>query len=635
MKLDFTAFSGMIPRTDSESLDPSQAQYALNCDFHRKVLSPINAMSYVEALPDSLRQTIYPYNGAWLSWTTDVDVVQGPIPSDSYQRIYYTGDGVPKVRGIESTVEYEWPLGLPVPTAVPTLAVVTKSATSWTRTWGYYYEEPDGTQVDAGVPVEGTDITVSSAGKTYVLTTIPAKVAATASAVFVLWFDAYNGAGELLGRLYPKHSANYLNSDLQIDGATVVGTQTNATSATLELAYDTSAASDYTKERAYVYTFVTAWGEEGPPSGLSRTVAVDPTQDVVISGLDAASPAGYNVTELRIYRTVTGDDGTLYQFVTDLAIGTTDYTDSMTDADTGEAIVSTTWIAPPIDLAGLVAMPGGFLAAFTGKTVCFSEPLQPHAWPEGYQQVVDHDIVGLGVTGNTLIVLTTGPRYAMAGSEPSAMTVSRIALPHACVAKRSIAEYGSTVIDASSVGVVATDGGNTDIATRKFFTDDEWSALGPSTMQIRVHDNQLYVFSSTASAVFDFNDSQSLLTYTSETCDGMYVDPDTDDLYFIQSGAIWKWGGSTTPKTLTWKSKLFRFARPATFAVGKVAADTYNGTQLKIYVNSVLHSTITVTSEAAFRLPKIEPHRLWEIEVVSVDTISRIVLAGSMAEVGT
>lgn len=82
--------------------------------------------------PDAVQESarsIYWYNregnlgeGYWLEWTGDVDAVKGPIADDEHKRLYWTGDGPPKM-GTLSLIQSgssQYPgasrmLGLPVP----------------------------------------------------------------------------------------------------------------------------------------------------------------------------------------------------------------------------------------------------------------------------------------------------------------------------------------------------------------------------------------------------------------------------------------------------------------------------------------------------------------------------------------
>jgi hypothetical protein len=96
-------FKGMRPRITATKLKVGEAQNAENCVLGSGDIEPIidksdSATLNIEA------GTIYRYKDdsgdLWFEWIATVDVAQGPIKNDSYNRVYYTGalsgDGKPK-----------------------------------------------------------------------------------------------------------------------------------------------------------------------------------------------------------------------------------------------------------------------------------------------------------------------------------------------------------------------------------------------------------------------------------------------------------------------------------------------------------------------------------------------------------
>lgn len=76
----------------------------------------------------------------WLSWPTDVDAAPGFIGTDTQERTYFTGDGVPKwtdatlALGSPPYPQTSRPLGVPAPLNAPTLSIeVAGSGSSITR----------------------------------------------------------------------------------------------------------------------------------------------------------------------------------------------------------------------------------------------------------------------------------------------------------------------------------------------------------------------------------------------------------------------------------------------------------------------------------------------------------------------
>ena len=152
---------------------------------------------------------------------------------------------------------------------------------------------------------------------------------------------------------------------------------------------NSDAELDY--ETSYVYTFVSAYGEEGPPSPASTVITTDDNMTVALSALETStSISNTNLSKKRIYRSNTGSNSTQFQFVAELVLSATTYTDVSKNNELAEVLPSATWIGPPDDSAlysdgpmkGLLALGNGTFAGFTGNRICFSEAYQPHAWLE-------------------------------------------------------------------------------------------------------------------------------------------------------------------------------------------------------------------------------------------------------------
>jgi hypothetical protein len=153
-KLTWTKFSGIRPRVDDRLLPDGNAQVADNAFFERGGLYSMKGTALVTTLAKVGVQSIYRFGQAlnsstthWFHWTADVNVVKGSIAGDTDERTYWTGDGVPKytfgtiaVPGANLPLASR-PLGVPAPTAPPTLAefVIAPSTTTGQETRSYIY----------------------------------------------------------------------------------------------------------------------------------------------------------------------------------------------------------------------------------------------------------------------------------------------------------------------------------------------------------------------------------------------------------------------------------------------------------------------------------------------------------------
>lgn len=111
--LTLQGFKGEVPQVDPLVLPPTCAQVARNIKTDGGNLTPMRGTEVLNTFgADAV--SFYLMGSTWLSWTTQVDVAKAPVASG---RIYYTGDGAPKVRN-GATI---YNLALPAPTGGPTL----------------------------------------------------------------------------------------------------------------------------------------------------------------------------------------------------------------------------------------------------------------------------------------------------------------------------------------------------------------------------------------------------------------------------------------------------------------------------------------------------------------------------------
>lgn len=401
----------------------------------------------------------------------------------------------------------------------------------------------------------------------------------------------------------------------------------------------------------YIHTWVDDWGQESPPSEPSPEYFIMPGQNVTVAAL---TPAPATAEHRRIYRVVTGTETEAWRFVLeqDVAAGAwAAILDDVKDEDAGEEMVDME--NPPDDLDGLVSLPGGFLAGFRGKEICFTDPWLPYSWPSGYRLTVDSDVVGLAVSGNDLYVLTEAFPYVVTGSHPDVMAMTKMPFPQPCMSRRSIVSSMGWVFYVSPDGLCGIQpGSGAKVMTDAYYSRREWQLLNPASSLMASHDTALHYFSSDSvgadvSLLIDFPDGKAAITTNDEHALAIFSDVETDKLYYLKdsdairgngsAASIYEWQGGTTYKTFVWRSKRFQDNVPVSPSAVRVTSDGYPMTFRFCTAEApgsfaTVDVSMSLASQTARRMPKVRPERVFEIEVEHNQPIDDITVAGSMEE---
>lgn len=358
--------------------------------------------------------------------------------------------------------------------------------------------------------------------------------------------------------------------------------------------------------RAYVATWVTAYGEESAPSPATlATNKVDATWAITVPARAAADDGGVgddrNITLVRIYRTVTDTAGVATFFlVVEQSAATLSYNDTKTDAQitSNNQLQSTGWTPPPSDLEGWVLLPSGALAAWRENEVWFSEPYRFHAWPATYVQTTEYDIVGLGVVGQTLVVCTKGYPITFSGASPANMSPSKMANYEPCTSRRSVVSAPEGVYYASPNGLVLVAGGVAQNITSKVMAKSDWNTLTDYSKIIAARfGTSYYAYSIASRPVFQEDAFEpDLIQLAAEETQGILLDPTTSDgsvirltsptpleslftdpwsgeVLFVREGKVY-WldvaYGVEEYKPYLWRSKKFELPKAANLGALKV-----------------------------------------------------------------
>jgi hypothetical protein len=117
-------FSGIAPGISPRLVADQFGQVAQNIDFESGRLVATSENSDMHTLQNGARRSIYYYNDTtWLEWSEDgISAVEGPIPGDTLNRLYFTGDDYPRLGSQATLPNNTWRLGVPAPSGTPTVA---------------------------------------------------------------------------------------------------------------------------------------------------------------------------------------------------------------------------------------------------------------------------------------------------------------------------------------------------------------------------------------------------------------------------------------------------------------------------------------------------------------------------------
>lgn len=415
---------------------------------------------------------------------------------------------------------------------------------------------------------------------------------------------------------------------------------------------------------SYVYTFVNDLGEESAPSNPSATV-VRPDGVSVTVTTPVALPSGvsseYGVATKRIYRATSGNTGTEFLFVAEVALSTADYVDVLTDAELGDALETDDWDLPPTDLEDIQALPNGVMAGFSKNRLCLSAQNRPHAWPVGNRLLTDTDIVGIGAIDTTVVIGTQSFLYWATGNDPAAYSMAKSEVPYACVSKRSFAYLtGIGVVFAGPDGLMATAGvGQVRNLTDGVFTRDQWQALNPTSIRGVAHNDIYWMHWEAGSQrgcyAIDMKPTGFGVVQMAFHATAAHVDPIEDKMYLVLDAndepddpslpvranppavdgeTIFEFEGDPANRmTYRYRSKLWQLEHPAWFSVAQVDAEDFDNLLVRVYGDGVQVDEFAITDATEFTLTETDAYRQVEFELLGTSPCQVVQVAEGVDEI--
>jgi len=553
-------FGGMLPRLGEEALPATMASYAKNCRLLSGELQALKRPVPVESfeLWEEIITRVYRVqieDGGFYAAFEDstVDFLKAPLVNDGWNRHYWTSENdVPRYATedmlladyLANDVPTGWRLGVPAPESELTVVVA----------------DPD-----APVPV---------------------------GAVFFARFDmaitldmTLSAPNNMGGTVTPLEivlrSSLLFGSEAGMEGGM-----------DLHAPVTVETTPDLLEEtRVYVYTFVSAYGEESAPSPPTIVTGSSlENYEWTLTGFETVEPppaAERNIVEIRIYRTITGTLGAVQYYLVNavsgeiefLPLGTTTYVDTKTNEEVSmnPVLESQNWNPPPEKLVGVVSHPNGFLLAFSGRDLYMSVPYRPHAWPVEWVMSMRWKIVGLGIVGQSVVVLTEGAPQVAAGVRPEAMSLVKSDTPDPCRCRRGVVSTHIGVYYPGIDGLMLVGpGGQVVNLTKKLLTRREWNQqYQPNALHAVKHDTQYVAYyNATQGFAIDFEEqNQAFMPLDGDDWEHSSFQEDaiSGRVWMMKDQVLHVWnpdGGVPVP--YLWRSKEFVAPNPTNWGAYKI-----------------------------------------------------------------
>lgn len=404
----------------------------------------------------------------------------------------------------------------------------------------------------------------------------------------------------------------------------------------------------------YVITAVDSFGAEGPPS--PPTMGVTRVRNTPVTVTFTTKPAGdYNLgagAKLRVYRSNTGTKATIFQFAGEVPFTALGFTDNVLNEELQEGLPSGTWTGPPDDdttmwpdgpLQGLEFGPNGILSGYVDRTLYFSEPYLPHAWPTEYSITVRDKILNTVWVSAGLLVVTTGQPLIITGAHPASLTVFIPERWWRCISGRSLVDMGGWAIYQSADGLVGVHGLEFVLLTEALYDNNRWLSHIPKRSIGGNSEGRYVLFWDNAvgvkgAIIFDPMMQKNAITTADFYSDIAHHNAINGQLLVRDENNTLASFDTAGGMKYTWRSKIHQFTQPANFAYLEVIANEYP-VRVRLMAGDHWGQLSTVVfdknvQERLCALPSGFEYDHWTIEVSDDRELVSIALYEDLSEVG-
>lgn len=546
------AFRPKVPRMSPRLLQGNYAIEALACKLESGAMDAFKGPGLVRtSSADSILSMFRFRHGGqdyWLEWPVGcVNVARSPNSQDSRNRVYWSGDGEPRMAAAAQALAGGGPypsgwyvLGVYIPGAIGAAVATGGTGSQETRAYVHTFVTQFGEEGAPSLPKLVTGPINATSWDLSSMETAPPN-AGTVSAA------AYQGGGITRVTL---DTTRGLSRYEQVVFASVVGmTDLNATLKINAVVSGTQVDVELTT--AQVYTSGGTWARRAPhnTTGMKR----------------------------RIYRTVgTNSD---YKFVAEIDAGTTTYGDAVPSSSLGTNLGTLDSYTPPKNGHSLTELANGAQCMLAGNEICFSEIGKPHSWPIGYRYSFAGQGVSATAVGNSVVVTTDGVPVIAVATRPEAAQVAKledVVAPN--IAKCGTVDTGSGALYPSHDGLWHVTPSGAKNITAALYSFEQWQALNPATFKAAYVDQDYWAMHENDEGAarllqLDFTNPDGIVE-VADQFDALYANPYDGRLYVSRANKVYLWDEDDTNRYLAvWRSPDFQLGRPTNFAVAQVHAD--------------------------------------------------------------